>query len=106
MIIYVKKGFNQIVGDKIIFTNATGDTELETDNVEHYASFILKGKEQEIYEAKLLQCINNRTKAYGEINQDALRFDDEINGTTIWIDTIKAIKAKYPKPVAPVIEEL
>jgi hypothetical protein len=27
-----------------------------------------------------------------------MRFDDEINGTTTWIDTIKEIKERFPKP--------
>jgi len=41
--------------------------------------------------------ITFREIEYGKLNQDEMRFDDAINGTTIWVDTIKAIKAKYPK---------
>jgi len=45
-----------------------------------------------------LQWIRDRKKAYLELNQDELRFDDLMNGTTTWQDAILAIKAKYPKP--------
>ena len=39
----------------------------------------------------------NRITEYQRLNQDDMRSDDEINGTTTWIDAIKAIKAKWPK---------
>ncbi len=39
-----------------------------------------------------------RLQAYRQLNQDEMRFDDEINGTTTWVDAINAIKAQYPKP--------
>ena len=41
--------------------------------------------------------ITFREIEYGKLNQDEMRFDDSINGTTTWVDTIKAIKIKYPK---------
>ena len=40
-----------------------------------------------------------REAAYAELNQDEMRFDDTMNGTTTWVDAILAIKALYPKPV-------
>jgi len=30
--------------------------------------------------------------------QEDMRYWDLVNGTTIWVDTITAIKEKYPKP--------
>ena len=42
----------------------------------------------------------DRAVEYAKLNQDELRFDDEVNGTTIWVDTIIAIKAQFPKPSA------
>jgi hypothetical protein len=39
-----------------------------------------------------------RKAEYDKLNQDEMRFDDEINGTTIWVDTILEIKAQFPKP--------
>ena len=38
-----------------------------------------------------------RRSEYNKLNQDEMRFDDLINGTTTWVDGIKVIKAKYPK---------
>ena len=39
-----------------------------------------------------------RIAAYQELNQDEMRFDDQVNGTTTWVDAIDAIKAAHPKP--------
>lgn len=39
-----------------------------------------------------------RRVAYSKLNQDELRFDDLVNGTTTWQDAIVAIKNKFPKP--------
>ena len=38
-----------------------------------------------------------RRSEYNKLNQDEMRFDDLINSTTTWVDSIKAIKDKYPK---------
>jgi hypothetical protein len=38
-----------------------------------------------------------RKNEYNKLNQDEMRFDYLINGTTTWVDSIKAIKDKYPK---------
>jgi hypothetical protein len=38
-----------------------------------------------------------RKNEYNKLNQDEMRFDDLVNNTTTWVDSIKAIKAKYPK---------
>ena len=40
----------------------------------------------------------NRKAEYDLLNQYELMFDDQQNGTTTWVDSINAIKAKYPKP--------
>jgi hypothetical protein len=40
----------------------------------------------------------DRAVEYAKLNQFELRFDDMMNGTTLWKDAILAIKAKYPKP--------
>ena len=39
----------------------------------------------------------NRKAEYDLLNQYELMFDDQQNGTTTWVDSINAIKAKYPK---------
>ena len=39
-----------------------------------------------------------RKAKYDLLNQDEMRFDDSVNGTTTWVDAILAIKAAHPKP--------
>ena len=39
-----------------------------------------------------------RRDKYNLLNQDEMRFDDSVNGTTTWVDAILAIKAAHPKP--------
>ena len=39
-----------------------------------------------------------RKAKYDLLNQDEMRFDDLVNGTTTWVDAINAIKAAHPKP--------
>jgi hypothetical protein len=39
-----------------------------------------------------------RKREYRELNQLEMQYDDQVNGTTTWVDAIDAIKAKYPKP--------
>ena len=41
---------------------------------------------------------DKRIAAYQELNQDEMRFDDQVNNTTTWVDAINAIKAAHPKP--------
>ena len=40
----------------------------------------------------------NRKAEYDKLNQFEMQFDDQLNGTTTWVDAINDIKAKYPKP--------
>jgi len=40
-----------------------------------------------------------RKAEYLKLNQDELRYDDLVNSTTIWQDTIAAIKLSIPKEV-------
>lgn len=40
-----------------------------------------------------------RKAEYDLLNQFELRAEDALNGTTIWMDSILAIKAQFPKPV-------
>jgi len=63
--------------------------------------------DQAAYEAEVLrlreeyaatQYQRDRKAEYDQLNQYEMMFDDEVNGTTTWIDAINAIKAKYPKP--------
>ena len=40
----------------------------------------------------------SRWDKYTLLNQDEMRYDDLINGTTTWQDAIAAIKVAHPKP--------
>ena len=40
-----------------------------------------------------------RKAEYNKLEQDEMRYDDLINGTTTWKDAILSIKALYPKPL-------
>jgi|TARA_R110002096_G_scaffold1763_1_gene9168 hypothetical protein len=44
------------------------------------------------------QYARDRRVKYNLLNQDEMRFDDSVNGTTTWVDAILAIKAAHPKP--------
>jgi hypothetical protein len=49
------------------------------------------------YAAKQYQ--RDRAKAYPSlVEQMDMQYWDSINGTTVWADTIAAIKAQFPKP--------
>ena len=39
-----------------------------------------------------------RKAKYDLLNQDEMRFDDQVNSTTTWVDAINAIKTAHPKP--------
>ncbi len=51
---------------------------------------------QDIYDSQAYA--RARKIKYDALNQDELRFDDLMNGTTTWQDAILAIKAEIPKP--------
>lgn len=96
-IIYVKPSFKQQPSDKILFV-APSFVELECEDESKHSDYLLNISSEEVYSEKLEKCLNSRKEAYSKLNQDEMRFDDEINGTTIWIDTIKEIKERFPKP--------
>ena len=39
----------------------------------------------------------NRKAEYEQLNQFEMQFDDQLNGTTTWVDAINAIKQEFPK---------
>ena len=44
------------------------------------------------------QYSRDRKEKYDKLNQDEMRYDDQVNSTTTWVDAINAIKAAHPKP--------
>lgn len=78
-----------------------GDSELEWLDTETEAPT----DEEILFEmARLQQEWNDmeyarlRKAEYDQLNQYEMMYDDQVNGTTTWVDAINAIKAKYPKP--------
>jgi len=51
---------------------------------------------QDAYDA--LEYSRTRKKEYDKLNQFEMQFDDQRDGTSIWVDTINSIKVEYPKP--------
>jgi hypothetical protein len=51
---------------------------------------------QKVYDAQ--DYARTRKAKYDLLNQDEMRYDDMINNTTTWRDSIAAIKAAHPKP--------
>ena len=49
-------------------------------------------------EVTATQYARDRKFEYDLLDQDEMRFDDQVNGTTTWVDAINAIKAAHPKP--------
>ena len=103
-IVYVKPSFEQQVSDKILFV-APSFVELECEDEKTHSDYILNISSEDVYSEKLAQCLRNRQEAYSKLNQDELRFDDVLNGTTVWIDTIKDIKERFPKPAPLEVKE-
>ena len=51
---------------------------------------------QAVYDSQLYA--RTRKAKYDLLNQFEMRFDDQVNSTTTWVDAINAIKAAHPKP--------
>ena len=71
-----------------------GFTQYETGN-EPQEFLILFNAEQAEYDSK--QYARARATEYAALNQFEMQFDDQVNGTTTWIDAINDIKARFPK---------
>ena len=50
---------------------------------------------QAVYDSKAYA--RSRKAEYDKLNQDEMRYDDLVNGTTTWQDAIAAIKTSIPK---------
>jgi len=50
---------------------------------------------QDIYDSQ--EYARNRKAEYDQLNQFEMQFDDQLNGTTTWVDAINAIKQEFPK---------
>jgi len=50
---------------------------------------------QAVYDSQ--EYARNRKAEYDKLNQFEMQFDDQLNGTTTWVDAINAIKQEFPK---------
>ena len=50
---------------------------------------------QAVYDSQ--EYARNRKAEYEQLNQFEMQFDDQLNGTTTWVDAINAIKQEFPK---------
>jgi hypothetical protein len=71
---------------------------LYLDGEEISLSKIKSGAEQIQLEYSFNEYKRLRKAEYQLLNQDELRYDDMVNGTTTWKSAIEKIKLKYPKP--------
>ena len=74
--------FGEWVGDTYTFTVIPPPTQAELDAVAAY--------DAQAY-------ARSRKAEYDKLNQDEMRYDDLVNGTTTWQDAIAAIKTSIPK---------
>jgi len=101
--IYVKPNFKQSDKDEIIFS-CPAFVEIQTQNEKKHKDYIYDISKEEVYKIKLDDCLSKREQEYKKLNQKELMFDDMVNGTSLWIEAVKEIKLKYPKP-EPLITE-
>ena len=81
------------------------DFSIEEGKVTWWRSEFSQPTEQEITaEISRLQGIYDsqeyaraRATEYAALNQFEMQFDDQVNGTTTWVDAINDIKARFPK---------
>lgn len=75
------------------------DLFLESDDKENFISNMTDSEEkaEQLIDALNEECQRYRKAEYDKLNQYEMMFDDQLNGTTTWIDAINSIKAKFPK---------
>ena len=76
-------GSNAIFNDGVAYEPTTAEIATEVTRL------------QEAYDSQAYS--RQRQAAYAALNQDEMRFDDTVNGTTTWVDAINAIKEEFPK---------
>jgi len=69
-----------------------------SDCSSHFTDVQLKDAVDAIQAARASTAYSGlRAVAYSLLNQDEMRFDDLVNGTTTWVDAINQIKLDHPK---------
>ena len=92
--------------DAIMELDKTAEVTLIEDNISTLEWFsapiiandIIIAKQAEMQaEYDSQEYARNRRIEYEQLNQFEMQFDDQRDGTSTWVDTINAIKDKYPK---------
>lgn len=77
-------------------TSGAEDTNGDAVVLDESAITVEENRLQAAYDA--LEYSRLRKAKYDLLNQFEMRFDDQANSTTTWVDAINAIKAAHPKP--------
>lgn len=92
----VKAGFPNVqLEDGVLSNIDTG--EAVPFNEEEMVSINAKAAELQA-EFDATEYKRKRKEEYNALNQFEMMYDDRLNGTDTWFETIKAIKKKHPKP--------
>ena len=77
----------------------TYDLFLESADKENFISNMTDSEEKanQLVIALNEECQRYRKGEYNKLNQHEMMFDDQLNGTTTWVDAINSIKEKFPK---------
>ena len=71
---------------------------LEIENLDGVSESVIESTKAELqaeYDRQVYA--RNRKAEYEQLNQFEMQFDDQLNGTTTWVDAINAIKQEFPK---------
>ena len=98
---YRKEAISQLVNNQASFSidRETGEIVMWSSAVEKPSEEDIVLKETELqYQDEVNEYQRQRAREYPPvIEQQDMKFHDDVNGTTVWRDTIQAIKDKYPK---------
>lgn len=86
-----------------IFKDVSGKVHVIEEDFKHILPDgcveITKQEADALNKPSTMTYVQLRVEAYPPITEQLdMQFKDTVNGTTVWADTIAAIKAKYPKP--------
>jgi hypothetical protein len=93
-------------GDGVPFTQAEKEAIAVEWNSNHeekeaiaWVAHRIEGKTNSHIDANNKRIIDSKEEGYPSIPEQLdMKYWDIINGTTVWKDTIAAVKAKFPKP--------
>jgi len=96
--IYITKAIKALAPNAEFTSNDDGIVEWLSEDITQPTQAEIDVKLAELQaEYDSQEYARNRKAEYDQLNQYELMFDDQQNGTTTWVDSINAIKAKYPK---------